>query len=297
MIPLYSAQDPASNTRQPEDLSVPTATDINAAQGELAAPHLLMRFPPIAYLLNSLLTQLNYIRECPLVTTEQPALAAVFAVFQNVSAYLVQKSTEVRQSGERYLGASKLDRKKTKAAVGEPASVEKKEPMDHLYAQAIALELLPHVLLCSDTIFSAQSVRLDAKMKALNAKELRRGTAASAGGGGSGPAGATSGTSKLSCLLTSLYDARDLVDVEVLEQVQRVWEVLVQGGLLQGDVLNRQPPQQPSALHSASLAPAVPTSGPAAATPVISKAVIASTAEVETPVDAQYHEEVDSVDS
>lgn len=240
-----------------------SALDINtsgsaSAQGELAAPHLLMRFPPIAYLLNSLLTNLNYIRECPLVTTELPALAAVFAVFQNICAYLVQKSSEVRHAGEKYLGASKLDKKKTKTSgdTTNAGAAEKKEPMDHLYAQAIALELLPHVLLCIDTIFGAQSARLDAKMKALKAKELRRSSAATVSGS-SAPATSAAAGLKLTCLVSSLYDARDLVDGEVLDQVQRCWEVLVQGGLLQAEVLSRQPAQQHSAMQGAGLAPPV----------------------------------------
>lgn len=239
-----------------------------------------MRFPPIAYLLNSLLTHLNYIRECPLVTTEQPVIAAVFAVFQNVCAYLVQKSADVRQVGDKYLGSSKTDKRKTSAA-GDSAGATKREPMDHLYAQAIALELVPHVLLCIDTIFGAQSARLDAKMKALKAKELRRSAANTSSSAGA-PATAPAGSAKLVCLVTSLYDARDLLGGEVLEQVQCCWELLVQGGLLQAEVLNRQPAPQPASMQGTN--PVPPTAPPVA--PNVAPSENASAAEVEVEVPA-----------
>ena len=186
-----------------------------------------MHFPPIAYLLNCILTHLNYLRECPLVTCEQPALDVVFAVLQDICAYLVSKATEIRTLGEKYLNVtSRGDKKKS----GKEASGEvKSESMEKRYAQALVQELLPHVLLCFDTIYNGNTARLEVKLRSARAKDLRR---------TSGNNSADT-TNKQVCLVTNLYDARDLFESELLERVALLWGVLVEGGLLPAEILTR----------------------------------------------------------
>lgn len=53
-------------------LSLTTA----AAADELSAPQSLMKYPPLAYLLNALLGCLNFLRECPLLTVRSYCLPA-----------------------------------------------------------------------------------------------------------------------------------------------------------------------------------------------------------------------------
>jgi hypothetical protein len=113
--------------------------------------------------------------------------------------------------------------------------------MDRMYAQAIAQELLPHVMICFETIYAADAARLELRMKAVHAKDVRRRAKTSA---------------QLSCLVSSLYDAKDLFDSKSLGRLEKVWAVLVQGGLLGGDALARTAPVLDVPSHSATLAPA-----------------------------------------
>jgi hypothetical protein len=215
-----------------------------------------MRFPPLAYLLNSLLTHMNLLRECPLVTTEAPALEAVFALFEELGAYVVSKSTEVRKLGEKYLSTLKGQDKMKKSTSGEADG--KSEPMDRMYAQAMAQELLPHVLICFESIFASNPTRLEAKLRAVRARDQRR--------------TATGNSRALACLVGNLHDAKDLFEAETVDRLEKVWAALVQGGLLAESTLSR----------SAPAAPAVPSvaavrSAPVAA-PVVSAAATAAVA-------------------
>lgn len=233
-----------------------------AQSGELAAPELLMHFPPLAYLLNSLLTHMNYLRECPLVTTEQPALAAVLQLFQDICAHLVEKRVEVRKLGEKYL-SNPLQAGKAKRETGGGDSVG----MDRLYARAIALELLPHVLICFETVYSPGGARLESKLRAVRARDVRRhsstNTTLSVGGG------AGNGANSLNCLVSNLYDARDLFEGGCIAQLEQVWSALVRGGLLTEEVL----------VTTAPAPPAVPSVSVAA--PVLSAPVTAAVDETD----------------
>lgn len=197
-----------------------------------------MRFPPIAYLLNCLLTHMNYIRECPLVTTEVPALQLLVAMFQNICAFLVQKANEVRTLGEKYLDGARGGKKPSKSSAD---ASKKAETMDVLYAQALAQELLPHLLLCFESIFNTNAVRKDARSKALKAKELCRSSSHAQNPTAPISLAHPSGT-RLVCLVQSLYDAQDLFDSDGLGRLEAVWTVLEKGGLLGVEVLQRQAP-------------------------------------------------------
>jgi hypothetical protein len=148
----------------------------------------------------------------------------------------------VRKLGAKYLSVNKGDR--TKKAAGKEGTEGKQESMDRMYAQAIAQELLPHVMICFETIYASDASRLELRMKAVHAKDVRR-RAASAGA-----------TAQLSCLVSSLYDAKDLFDGESLGRLEKAWGVLVRGGLLGEDALARTAPVLDVPSHSSSLAPA-----------------------------------------
>jgi hypothetical protein len=239
MIPLYAMQDATTIAGAGGDTH--SASSVSTQGGELVAPELLMRFPPLAYLLNGLLTQMNYLRECPLVTTEQRAMECVLQLFRDICAHLVDKAAEVRKLGEKYLSAplrgSANKRTAGKSQEGEGAT------MDRLYAQAIAQELLPHVLVCFETIYSPGGSRLESKLRAVKARDVRR----SAGGRSTGA---------LQCLVSTLYDARDVFGTESTGHLEAVWTVLVRGGLLTEDALSTAAPAPPVVPASAPV-PAV----------------------------------------
>ena len=92
--------------------------------------------------------------------------------------------------------------------------------------------------------------------------------------------------------MTSLYDARDLLDAEALEHVQRCWELLVHEGLLSAEVLSKQPAPQPSAMQSSGLAPVLAHKAavPLSVVPPVAQPVAQPVTEMEDFVDTQSSE-------
>lgn len=205
---------------------------------------LLLRFPPLAFLLNSFLSQINYLRECPIVTLEQPAADLLFAVFADVSAYIVEKKADIRRLGGKYftggVGGVLKDlpsqstghhrRRREDALDSSAATADSgssgEASMDQLYGRVVALELMPHVLFCFDTIFNPNTVKVDSRMKLLESRTAQK----------------SAGPPSLQYLVRNLWEARDFLDADVVDQLECVWGGLVRGGLVEGSVLRREAP-------------------------------------------------------
>lgn len=174
--------------------------------------------------------------------------------------------------GEKYLGGTRGSKKGATKTTNDGAN--KPETMDILYAQALAQELLPHVLLCFESIFNVNTARREARMKAVKAKELRRTSTHAQTPAAPISVGNPAG-SRLVCLVQSLYDAQDLFDGEGLGRLEAVWAVLEKGGLLGAEALQRQAPvTYVPAPTSATPAPAIaPIAAPVAAVAAASPSV------------------------
>jgi hypothetical protein len=116
------------------------------------------------------------------------------------------------------------------------------------------------VLVCFDSIFNTNGAKLDARSKAIRAKNLKRSASAStptstptssaastsststsgatntqgqgSGGSGSGGSGGGGGSGGLVYLVQDLYEAGELLDSELVERMGAVWQVLVTGQVL-----------------------------------------------------------------
>eukprot|EP00600_Ochromonadales_sp_CCMP1393_P012291 CAMPEP_0175009724 /NCGR_PEP_ID=MMETSP0005-20121125/7710_1 /TAXON_ID=420556 /ORGANISM="Ochromonas sp., Strain CCMP1393" /LENGTH=916 /DNA_ID=CAMNT_0016265477 /DNA_START=11 /DNA_END=2761 /DNA_ORIENTATION=- len=305
LIPLYAAQDTNANATM---VSAPTPTAAAAAGGgidgevsdllkpaatpgtsgaaplDIPSPQLLLRFPPLAYVLNSLLTAMNYLRECPLITTEQPAMKILFDHFHEIAVYLVEKAEDLRKIGKKYfsegflreLGSYKSTTEKKNAAAERSSSSGGGDAnrMDRLYAQVLALEMVPHVMVCFDSIYSANRVKLEARCKIMAARNMKRFSAhssSSSGSGASAVTGATGATGgggrELICLVKDLFEATDLLDSDVVRSMARLWRPLVRGQLLDAAVMNREyiAPAQVAAAFSSSSASGTAAAAAAAA--------------------------------
>ena len=96
VVPLYAQQ------HQPQDvnsqrvtgaLATPQkrAAGLHADEGELPPPHELSSFPPLAFLLNTILAQLSLLRECPLKTVQYDVEKELAALLHRVSEHLVKE--------------------------------------------------------------------------------------------------------------------------------------------------------------------------------------------------------------
>jgi hypothetical protein len=311
VIPLYAAQDTTASLSKNmpgaagagagagaggSGSSVTGSGNTTSVVGELPAPQLLMRFPPLAYLLNCFLTHMNYLRECPLVSTQRPAYEVLVSVFRDLSVYLVQKAPEVRSVGEKYFGEGFLRdlggyKAGAKKAAGGAGSVSQQK-IDCLYGQAMALELFPHLLMCFDSIYNTNSARLETRMKALKSKESRRGASLSATAASveSAPTSSSS-SSQLSCLVSNLFEVKDLLDAEAVDCLEDVWGVLVEGNLLDKQALSREC-IIPAVTH---LVPTAATAAATAATALTSTVPAAMSAGSDAPAAADHEEDGDSV--
>lgn len=114
----------------------------------MEVPSSLMRFPPLAYLLNCLSSTFNFLRECPMAAAREDVRAALFSLCGDLSAFLETGAAGIRTAGAKYL-------------VGEARrSEDTVRSMDVRYAQALAFDLFPYALLCLEAVFTASPAKL-----------------------------------------------------------------------------------------------------------------------------------------
>jgi len=229
---VYSPQENSSTVAE----AVPSGASPSSHHNiELRAPALLLRFPPLAFLLNSFLSQINYLRECPIVTIEQPAIDLLFTVFADVCSYIVEKKADIQRLGAKYFTEGVLKdlpqstghlRRRKGDTFDRAAADNGESSMDQLYGCAVALELMPHVLFCFDTIFNPNAVKVESRMKLLESRTFQK----------------SSGTASLQYLVRNLWEARDFLDADVADQLEGVWSGLVRAGLVDGSVLRKEAP-------------------------------------------------------
>ena len=65
---------------------------------------MLLRYPPLAFLLNAVLGCLNFLRDCPILTARDDVLAVLAAFLGDVAAFVAQQRTAIRSAGKKYFG-------------------------------------------------------------------------------------------------------------------------------------------------------------------------------------------------
>jgi hypothetical protein len=269
VIPLFALQQQADPKTKPpstaDGASSFGTSNISDVTDELAAPLVLMRYPPLAYLLNCLLSSLNYIRECPLVTVKEEVGAALQAAFEELSAYLVDRSTDVRELGSKYFGDGYMRQtlnlfgaKGGDAGGSASSQGVSEEKMDKEYAMAMAHELFPHLLICLETIFNPNLTNFMAKIKKFKMQMAHaRGSANSSTSSSS--ATAPSG----GFLLSSAGEGKELLGLTLFARMEGAWAVMARGGLL--PTASSAPPSAAPSAYTPSTATATATATAAAA--------------------------------
>jgi hypothetical protein len=157
IIPLYLRQDQAVG----DEMSPIKLKSVD----EVSAPIAVMTYPPLAYLLNTILSGLNFLRECPLLIAKDILFSELSTVLQDSWNFFVSLAADIRTRGLNYLAAPGTilarNKAKTKKPVTVPGADEQQEAeeaaLDKLYARAIAQDFIPHVLICFESIFNAST--------------------------------------------------------------------------------------------------------------------------------------------
>ena len=174
IIPLYLRQD--MNDADDQASASPLPMNRRAGQEDVPAPSDLLAFPPLAYLLNALLSGFNMIRECPILRIRESILHSLVTVLEDSCKYLAKLSDEIRSKGAKYLsgnniGTDSKDAKKDANASNSKNIKAKQDSsdmkLDLLYAQIFVSAFLPHVLSCFEHIFPVSKKSFGKKGKSV----------------------------------------------------------------------------------------------------------------------------------
>lgn len=110
-----------------------------------APPVALLAFPPLAYLLNTLLSGLNFLKDTPLVAVQDKILSHLEVILKDACHFLVSVSDDVRTKGKKYFSSS--------PDLIRAAGTLQPGCMDRVYATVINDELIMHALRCFQMIY------------------------------------------------------------------------------------------------------------------------------------------------
>jgi hypothetical protein len=137
----------------------------NNDRDEIAAPLEVMKFPPLAYLLNCVLIQLNFLRECPLLTAKEFILRLFANFFIDICDFVMENTNEIKKKSDKYLydlyaskTASSQNYNNTNNNNKQQQHSENHDKkqviyLDVLYQQNLLKNIIPHILICFETIF------------------------------------------------------------------------------------------------------------------------------------------------
>lgn len=173
----------SQETLEMSPLAASSASDASATPAkakpsdELASPRNLLMYPPLAYLLNSFMSCLNYVRDCPLAALKQVVLECIDTHCSDLAKFLVDVSPDMRLRGSKYLeklssGSGKLSKTAGGTAGSGPRGTEHSQntasaenisvedgklTLDVQYGLAMGDALIPHIFRCFLIIYGDSS--------------------------------------------------------------------------------------------------------------------------------------------
>ena len=119
----------------------------------------LMSYPPLAYLLNSFLIGVNFLRDCPLLSLRDQLLLLFEQVLRDLCNFLVLSSDDLKTKGRKFILDSMSGTTGAKSTFSgqnqNSATVSYEENMDKVYAAQIMDEVIPHCFDCFKIIFTS----------------------------------------------------------------------------------------------------------------------------------------------
>lgn len=178
IIPLYTTHD----------WDMTTSVELSSSDKEIPYPQILLKFPPLSFLLNAIISLLNFLRECPLCSLHESSLDMLFSVFMTVGRHIVDNFADIRMRGSKYFGdgfmtnlgvriESKLYGLGSHQGKSNPTSNVVVDKYDQLLVEAFLFDLVPHVVLCHEGIFAIIQyptvVALHSKLPSSSAGKLK----------------------------------------------------------------------------------------------------------------------------
>ena len=158
VAPLYWDQKQRRGPGSGTDAEAEAGTGTGTGSGEVrlvssgsTIPPLtrVTNFPPLAFMLNSLLGGFNFIKECNMAGLRELLLAELSAVCSNVCAAVCSIAKDLRLRGNKYL--SNLPANAGPGLSGEDGDGQLQ--MDRLYSRIFAAEFVPYVLYCFEQLY------------------------------------------------------------------------------------------------------------------------------------------------
>ena len=152
----------------------------------------LMMYLPVAYLCNDLIELINFLRDCPILSTRVAVYIQFNTTLQNICLYIIQQSGHIRARGRKYIQSNSSTTTSStthKSSTGsgnssggnenvnythlnailrdkdyvtlpstlhtQPTSTDTPLHLDSMYAQAVVKVLVPHILAALDRVYDS----------------------------------------------------------------------------------------------------------------------------------------------
>jgi hypothetical protein len=135
IIPLFFNQE------QTEENLTFTNGNKGNKNDEIPYPVSLMSYPPLAFLLNSILIGFNFVRECPINNIRDIVLSELSKYLIEAVDCFIKLSNDINKRGMKYLSNKSND--------AQIQSIS----MDILYSNSFMFDIIPHILCCYDQIY------------------------------------------------------------------------------------------------------------------------------------------------
>lgn len=183
VVPLYIQNDSSSNNMNSIS-NVNVGNSNRKSFEEIVAPSCVLCYPPLAFLLNALLSGLNFLRECPMATARGALLYELELVLLDFVRYFIDIADEMETKSSKYFDNSNY-KKQNKGKINnntnnnnrnnnisglssiaeinnsneliDDEKEKEKVSLTRRYASCMAHEVLPHVLRCFQGIFIFKS--------------------------------------------------------------------------------------------------------------------------------------------
>jgi len=230
VVPLFVRQSGDGETAR--EFLTPAGSSRRATAKDVPAPSVLTSFPPLAFWVNSILSSLNLLRDCPIMSARGPVSDKFREVMISTCEHLVSTSSQLRIKGAKYLSTGI-----TGLTAGEKLVAP--DCLDLMYARAVAQDLLPHSLACLDSIFDHSAHMQEEADTASSDQDLTT------------PAKSSQASKSVSRTLhiERLLDAQSSLSKQSFKTLQMCWNILGDAGLVTDAPYTPSPLPPPQAKH------------------------------------------------
>jgi hypothetical protein len=156
VIPLFMQQDTSDPSAPSETPPVPVEAKKQPSDLSLTMipPQELIAFPPLAYLLNTILIGLNHLKDCPLLSLQAPLAIQLRDLFSDLCGFLCDHSLDIKEKGKKYFINRSDDLTPTQRKHEEQEEQGEGEALDEIYSTQMVQNVIQYSLLCFQLIYT-----------------------------------------------------------------------------------------------------------------------------------------------